>query len=50
MADSVDFGLPGVAVNPGDHIGGFFFGIEERDEVSLSFLRLSPDVFRLIRS
>jgi hypothetical protein len=43
MADSVDFGLPGVAVNPGDHICGFFFGVEERDEVLFPFLRAGMD-------
>jgi hypothetical protein len=38
-ADRVDLGLPGVTVNPGDHICAFFFGVEERDAVLLPFLR-----------
>ena len=39
VAESVEFGLPGVTVQPGDHICGFFFGVEERDTVLLPFLR-----------
>jgi hypothetical protein len=38
-SERVDFGLPGVTVNPGDHICAFFFGVEERDAVLLPFLR-----------
>jgi hypothetical protein len=43
MTDTVDFGLPGVAVSPGDHICGFF-GVDEIPHF------LSPDEFRLTRS
>jgi hypothetical protein len=35
----VESGLPGVALEPGDHICGFFFGVEERDSVLLPYLR-----------
>jgi hypothetical protein len=44
VTDTVDFGLPGVAVSPGDHICGFFYGVDENPHF------LSPDEFRLTRS
>jgi hypothetical protein len=39
MVPVIDFGIPGVEVNPGDHICGFFFGVAERDEILLPYLR-----------
>jgi hypothetical protein len=39
MRTAVDSGLPGVNLAPGDHLCGFFFGIAERDEVLLPYLR-----------
>jgi hypothetical protein len=39
MPAAVDSGLPGVNLAPGDHICGYFFGIADRDELLLSFLR-----------
>jgi MEDS: MEthanogen/methylotroph, DcmR Sensory domain len=37
------FGLPGVTVQPGDHVCGLYFGVRERDEVLLPFLRAGLD-------
>ncbi|MBV8949682.1 MAG: MEDS domain-containing protein [Actinobacteria bacterium] len=34
-----DIGIPGASLMPGDHICGFFFGVAERDEVLLPYLR-----------
>lgn len=39
MPAAVDSGLPGVNLAPGDHICGFFFGIADRDELLLPYLR-----------
>lgn len=36
---AVELGLPGVSVQPGDHVCAFFRGPEGRDEILLPFLR-----------
>lgn len=38
MATNMDFGLPAVALEIGDHICGFFRGPAERDEILLPYL------------
>jgi hypothetical protein len=35
----MDFGIPGVAFEPGDHIWAVYVGGQERDEVLLAYLR-----------
>jgi hypothetical protein len=39
MIEQLEFGLPGVGLHPGDHICGFYFGIEGRDEILIPYLR-----------
>ena len=39
MPAAFDSGLPGVHLEPGDHICGFFFGIADRDALLLPYLR-----------
>jgi hypothetical protein len=39
VTDSRDFGLPGFALNPGDHVCALYFGRTERDEIMLPYLR-----------
>jgi MEDS: MEthanogen/methylotroph, DcmR Sensory domain len=39
MPAAVESGLPGVRLESGDHICGFFFGVAERDDVLLLYLR-----------
>ena len=39
MTDTIQFGLPGVRLTPGDHICAFYRGSEGRDEVLLAYLR-----------
>jgi hypothetical protein len=36
---TIDFGLPGVRIEPGDHICAFYVSERERDEVLLPYLR-----------
>jgi hypothetical protein len=45
MSDVMDsaFGIPGASLEPGDHICAFFFGLEERDEILLPYLRTGLD-------
>ena len=38
MADHVDLGIHGIAVRPGDHICGLYFGDDERDAIMLPFI------------
>jgi hypothetical protein len=37
--DAVDFGIPGAQLQPGDHVCAFFFGLAERDDILLPYLR-----------
>jgi len=39
MTETIQFGLPGVKLTPGDHICAFYRGSEGRDEVLLAYLR-----------
>jgi hypothetical protein len=39
VSDFIAFGLPGVALERGDHICAFHFGEAERDEIVLPYLR-----------
>jgi hypothetical protein len=39
MVDSMEFGIPGVALKPGDHICALYVTEKERDEVMLPFVR-----------
>jgi hypothetical protein len=39
MTDLWQTGLPGVDLVPGDHICAFYFGVDERDEIVVPFLR-----------
>jgi len=39
MSLTVDFGIPGLQVAPGDHVCAFYDGLAERDDVLLPFLR-----------
>ena len=39
MADTVGMGVPGVHLDPGDHVCAFYFGTEERDKVLIPFLQ-----------
>ncbi len=39
MSDTIALGLPGVTLEPGDHICAFYRGAEGRDEVLLPYLR-----------
>jgi hypothetical protein len=39
MADTVDMGVPGVQLDPGDHVCAFYFGTAERDKVLIPFLQ-----------
>jgi len=43
MSDPIQFGLPGVRLNAGDHICAFYRGSEGRDEVLLAYLRAGID-------
>jgi hypothetical protein len=45
VSDVIDteFGIPGASLEPGDHICAFFFGLEERDEILLPYLRTGLD-------
>jgi len=38
VSAALEFGLPGLGLQPGDHFCGFFFGRQERDELLLPFL------------
>jgi hypothetical protein len=39
VSGSVEFGLPGLGLAPGDHLCAFYMGQEERDEFLLPYLR-----------
>jgi MEDS: MEthanogen/methylotroph, DcmR Sensory domain len=39
VSEALEFGLAGLRIQPGDHICGFFFGLSERDDVLLPYLR-----------
>lgn len=39
MCGSVEFGVPGVALEPGDHVCALYLGESERDEILLPYLR-----------
>jgi hypothetical protein len=39
MSLTVDFGIPGLQVAPGDHVCAFYDSLAERDDVLLPFLR-----------
>jgi hypothetical protein len=39
VTDRIDFGIPGLAVEAGDHICALYFGEAERDDVLLPYLR-----------
>jgi hypothetical protein len=39
MVDGVEIGLPGVRLEPGDHVCAFYFGTDERDNVLIPFLQ-----------
>ena len=39
MADTVGMGVPGVRLDPGDHVCAFYFGTDERDKVLIPFLQ-----------
>jgi hypothetical protein len=39
MTATIDFGIPGVSIAPGDHICAMYFGNRERDEILMPFLR-----------
>ena len=42
MTQSLDIGLPGLGVRPGDHICALYFGPAERDEILMPYLRAGP--------
>lgn len=39
MTDSVESGVPGLVVEPGDHVCVLYVGVAERDEVLLPYIR-----------
>ena len=39
MADTVEMGVPGMRLDPGDHVCAFYFGTDERDKVLIPFLQ-----------
>jgi len=39
MTDTVGIGVPGVRLDPGDHVCAFYFGTDERDKVLIPFLQ-----------
>ena len=39
MIDSLELGIPGVRLTPGDHVCAFYRGREERDEILIPYLR-----------
>jgi hypothetical protein len=43
MTSTIDFGVPGVTLEPGDHVCALFFGNEERDEIIRPFLGTGLD-------
>ena len=39
MIDSLELGIPGVRLTPGDHVCAFYRGLQERDEILIPYLR-----------
>jgi hypothetical protein len=39
VTETAEYGIPGLGVGPGDHVCAFYFGVEERDQVLLPYLR-----------
>jgi hypothetical protein len=39
MNDSLEFGIPGLSLTPGDHVCAFYRGLKERDEILIPYLR-----------
>jgi hypothetical protein len=39
MTQPVNFGLPGVAIEPGDHLCAFYLGANERDDVVVPYMQ-----------
>ena len=39
MIDSLELGIPGVRLTPGDHVCAFYRGLKERDEILIPYLR-----------
>ena len=39
MIDSLELGIPGVRLSPGDHVCAFYRGLQEHDEILIPYLR-----------
>jgi hypothetical protein len=39
MVDSLDLGIPGLRLTPGDHVCAFYRGLRDRDEILIPYLR-----------
>jgi MEDS: MEthanogen/methylotroph, DcmR Sensory domain len=39
VIDSLELGIPGVRLSPGDHVCAFYRGLKERDEILIPYLR-----------